>query len=437
MNGFFKNGFNAHLSQIVTFNIKNPPIPLVGAVGDGVTDDTKAIQNLFDWVCMNRKKTPLTYTNGLDSLGELVIDFQGYFYKVNTAIKPQSMSHVTIQNGTLIFDKNVASGFTFNMSYGTHDDVTFQHLVFEGNHVGNGIYMDKFIRIRVKDCFFHAYKDCGVEIAAVGNHEAIIHDNLFTEFINSESGWDNRRATAVINWADDSIITNNIMSYNLHGIGNYGSATIMTGNHIYQGGVEPYISAIDNHGIVFGPNSGFNIFNDNYLDNCSIEIRNLNATCGINNNQFLYANTNPNFAFIVLRPQAANTNVHGLSIQGNICRTNAVDVSLLRVDNTDGTIAYCYDSNIKNNQAEKRTFYTTKLIATEAVKSVTATGAGDVVVDFSDVFLFSNIQTYFVTGESTDATFVARSKAKSGKTVTINVTAACKLYVKADINYLS
>lgn len=59
------------LADYFFINVKNPPAPLVGAKGDGIANDTTAIQAMIDYVA--GKKTYLFFPGGIYSVNQLVM----------------------------------------------------------------------------------------------------------------------------------------------------------------------------------------------------------------------------------------------------------------------------------------------------------------------------------------------------------------------------
>ena len=59
------------LADYFFINVKNPPAPLVGAKGDGIANDTAAIQAMIDYVA--GKKTYLFFPGGIYSVNQLVM----------------------------------------------------------------------------------------------------------------------------------------------------------------------------------------------------------------------------------------------------------------------------------------------------------------------------------------------------------------------------
>lgn len=118
------NAFNAQLSDLV-LNVKYPPKPLVAAVGDGVTDDTAAIQAALNYAIANKKTlyfpsgtylTDTIYYGVYDYVSQMSILGEG---KKSTIIKKKTADGLPL----LQISDTTATNFTSGL---TIADITFK-----------------------------------------------------------------------------------------------------------------------------------------------------------------------------------------------------------------------------------------------------------------------------------------------------------------------
>ena len=155
-------------------NIKYPPTPLIGAVGDGVADDTIAIQNIIDYCVVNKKNAfapdglyMIKPGMGIDApfdtrIGEgLFIEGAMNFYASPNAIFkliPTASTHpslllvrntsdVTIDGGVFIGERKEHLGttgeFGFAIGVSCCDNIKIKNVIVKDNW-GDGVFVYNF-----------------------------------------------------------------------------------------------------------------------------------------------------------------------------------------------------------------------------------------------------------------------------------------------------
>lgn len=226
-----------------------------GAIGNGVTDDTLAIQTAINYV-ENKELLMLSFPVGFYKISEpLVISkaikLKGYIstlYNTNNDVKSVSLFWNGSSNSNMLEissnDVNVNGLNVENIGFnGNNIDVVGINLTkakysrivnCSFTNIKGCIYLsDNSYHNIIEKCFFRVFTDYGIKIDKTNtpSNSNIINDNIFTLSENNYG--------ITINDANAIIITNNMIEgsgSNLHPIyiygGNNTSGIIITGNRI-------------------------------------------------------------------------------------------------------------------------------------------------------------------------------------------------------------
>lgn len=153
-------------------NIKYPPSPLIGAKGDGITDDTASIQAIINYSCSNGYKK-IVVPNGT--------------YKITSTLRtPQSFNQPIISGEnpkTTIFNySTIASGtpcIKFKGGSGQLANAYIENIQFIGNNASTGIEFADVCGMKALNCKFSANK-----IGLLLKNESA---NAFTEFVTGDN----------------------------------------------------------------------------------------------------------------------------------------------------------------------------------------------------------------------------------------------------------
>lgn len=231
------NSVNSQLAHIenhlVTINVRN-----FGAIGDGVTDDTQAIQNAI---------------NSLDEYGGTIVFPKGEY--IISGVKLKSDISIVGESGFQSFGYSSINATVKIKSTGSYifdisgcKTVKLQGILFDGNsRMANGLYAetDRCRGLNVSECKFY---ECNIAIGCDLSktlNEAIIKDNqivycntaitgildsrIMNNFINA-----NKRSIYLREGNNDNIISMNKVEWNTVGLECYKSTHNVISNNIFD-----------------------------------------------------------------------------------------------------------------------------------------------------------------------------------------------------------
>ena len=238
-----------------------------GAKGDGVTDDTEAVQNCF---------------NECD--GSLV-DMQGLTYRVSSTITLPVCENALITNGCI----KALSGFTgeyvveTSQNYTAYNNTGFALSVIDGvtidaQHLGIGcIKLNRYIGITITNSYFLRFTTYGIFTAITESHELVLSNSYIRNNFRNET-IDPDGIGIVLNTPDNIVTGCNFVCTGAYIIHNaqYNTITLC---HLYGVSTAGKPSLIVNASRVF--------ITDVYVDSSSVELNSLyfsvfklNILCG-------------------------------------------------------------------------------------------------------------------------------------------------------------
>lgn len=198
----------------------------------------------------------------------------------------------------------------------------------------------------VKDCFFTGSRDRGITSIGQGCQGMLIDR---CQFLSNETGLlaQNRSSVALNANANDVKLRDNRITQFRHFAVLGGTASIVTGNHWFQGDNET--GGVRTGGLILTSSHNRATITGNYVDNCSIEwtnehnhLPNFNSefsfsALSITGNIFQAIDVAPWFRFFVIKPHGAGHFISGLTMTGNVFRVirGVID----RVEHVDTSFA--------------------------------------------------------------------------------------------------
>jgi hypothetical protein len=181
----------------------------------------------------------------------------------------------------------------------------------------------------VKDCFFTGPRDRGITSLGQGCQGMLIDR---CQFLSNETGLlaQNRTSIALNANANDVKLRDNRITQFRHFAVLGGTASIISGNHWFQGDNET--AGVRTGGLILTSSHNRATITGNYVDNCSIEwtnehnhLPNFNSefsfsALSITNNVFQAIDVAPWFRFFVIKPHGAGHFISGLTMTGNVFR---------------------------------------------------------------------------------------------------------------------
>ncbi|AWD93048.1 hypothetical protein HSE3_gp096 [Bacillus phage vB_BceM-HSE3] len=254
-----------------------------GAKGDGVTDDTSALQLAFNYLRDNKAD---------------VLDLNGKQYLISNELLMDGMWKKIIQNGSIKASSNFPTdkyliqsttvGSTQPGSYGyKQEDIYFLNLTLDSNFRGGGLSLRTYFRVLLHGCDFRRYSTHGVRTSDSSyedGHELIITDSFFRGNFKDEV---NTTGVAMYITKFDNHFSNIVIVGGKTGIHIKGKYNLFNQVHIYGCTTYGLYSETSHNSFV---NMYFDGVNAYFVSPWAITLT---------NSRFLAGNPNDGFAFIV------------------------------------------------------------------------------------------------------------------------------------------
>lgn len=315
-----------------------------GAVGDGIIDDTHAVQSAIDYLAQQKfpDNNPQALKHAVSKIQYFItLDLASGHYLITEPIKLHNIYGCIISNGTITASKDFPIN-EYLFDFLGINTTKLENILFECRKRANGIYAHKFFRLRVEDCTILHQKLYGIYASETGyNHELEIFKCNISEYlwgdgqknakVDSETDKfpdfrvaNNRESTGIFLGQADNVVADCNINLCKVGIKVGMRANRIQGNHITAGGT--YKESIF-EGIVLDKQvkSSCLIVN-NYIDNCRLFINiddkavNKRNYVTVTDNLFYRGFNHPKereFNHIVIRPLAKNSVLQNLIVTNN------------------------------------------------------------------------------------------------------------------------
>ncbi|MDU6996591.1 MAG: right-handed parallel beta-helix repeat-containing protein [Terrisporobacter othiniensis] len=231
LNKIDKKEVDSIINKFVEINIKYPPMSMIGAKGDGVTDDSGNIKNIIEYAVLNKYKkilfplgtylivNPLTLKGELDYIGDDAV------IKLNTETSYLNISENNFTINGITFDANnvVMRALFVNGS----ENFNIRNSLFKnGTKHGLSIYNGK--KIQMYNCKFESSGRNDFMSASC----SILGSDVNVSHCEAS---DNRKGNGFIVYSDSTYKSNNIIFSNC-----------LAKNNIYHGIVTAHIDDASN-----------------------------------------------------------------------------------------------------------------------------------------------------------------------------------------------
>jgi hypothetical protein len=285
-----------------------------------------AIQNAVDAVAALTYSYKTTTSAGVRDVGNgmVALDLGQGYYEIDAPIQLPALNDVVFKNGVIGAASSFAGSYLFQTT-GFIENIYFQNVRFQCNHLTSGFNATTFIRLHFFECVFYGYTTYGV-IAQSGNHELYVYNSTFQQYIFGESGYNtpaNLTGVAIYLDSNDCHVESNVILLS-NGIYSAYAANQIIGNHIYTY-PEGWCAK-------FSVNSESTIVLGNYFDGAPVRIDGATRGLIFTNNIFLYAGTDTSYAPIFYKTAINNEYLANLQITNNTFLSVDVTVLMIRVD---------------------------------------------------------------------------------------------------------
>lgn len=389
-----------------------------GAVGDGVADDTAAIQAAVTAAFAAGTKIEITGNDGV--------------YLISAPIEYPAGELVTLRNAKMIADATFDTS-RYMIEVASQDagicntDLVFDNLVFDAAHTGGCLLIDNYLRVCVNDCTFLHFSTDGLCLQnTIDSHECLVSKCFSFEYLYGEPGYltPSANSTGFRVSAFDNSLTDVVCYYTGNGMVVDAQYNLIAQAHLGGGTNALHIT----------DNAAFCSFNQTYIDSGRVLWEDPWNTEFIGC-KFLHNTSDATFKFIVLKPLSAGRDIKGVKIINcSFHNINAATLTSVYVDTSTGTFS---SANVVNCYIEGNSFVNVTPAFTKVRTSLYQSGATVWSFNLSSYFPFGNVQKAFCSYyAATTPTAVANITNISGNTVTVTASAAGNgtVFLDADVN---
>lgn len=212
---------------------------MYGAVGDGLHDDTSAIQNMFDDA---KSKAPLFHIGGNDHYVSDMTGAKFIFdgeYKISAPINIYSVRGLVIEGANISVDTFTGTAM-FKFGYDIRSSA-IKNCTFNANHIAPVCiaFTDYTLAVEVDQCTIMKFRQYGISASGNG-HEITISDCKVYQYEYAEWNSDEPKSNTGIGiyfdgYRADNFITGTIVNYCVeYGLYIATGPNIITGCHIYS-----------------------------------------------------------------------------------------------------------------------------------------------------------------------------------------------------------
>jgi hypothetical protein len=321
-----------------------------GAVADGVTDDSSAIQ-----ACLNAARASVGTPFNIP-----VVELGGRTYAIGTQLEVPGGHGIIIRNGRLVAtpdfdstkyllasgrtnDPTLADGFKIN-------NLTVRDIYFDCRHRGGGLLLQRHNQIRVDSCTFDGYATYGLR-TAVDGHEVMVSRCQFGEYFWGDTAGvgytrpDLFVGTGIRLDTADNHVEDCVIRLSKVGLHVNSQANLVSRIHCWTGYVTAGVAGPSatlsyySTGLWITSNASFNKFSQLYMDGCEVLWESPWKT-SITNSLFLNGWGDASRAMIRFKPMAAGTFVSGCEVADCSFQVQASGQMLMAtVDTSAGTFA--------------------------------------------------------------------------------------------------
>jgi hypothetical protein len=427
-----------------------------GAVGDGVADDTAAIQAAITAIetdlALNPALMPsINYEIGqnLTKLVPVTLTGGAGMYKVTQPIVFRRVKGLKVSSLNLIADSSFVGDYLVVVgdtgAFVGVENFTYENSLLNANFVCGGVKFTDTVRCLLFNNEILGFNTNGVYITgghppSVANYETIV-DNCYIGVVPAGGTvpgtvvLDN--TTAIFIERTDNVIRDNQLFKQGVGIKILpaGGNDIIQGNHIYSSSVSPM--DVDSYP---------NVITGNYFDDLALYLRQPYFTVVSDN--YFFANTNlATDFFIAIAPKQPNQFFQRLTIADNsFLNIGTAKCESIVVDSTNGTIDF---SNTRNVDISGNTFNNVKFMGSKIRQTVTLNAVDQYTFNVANTQFYGNVGQLqyslyqqipdpFVPGGGTDiVTSCISGIGGQQAVIKFSKTVSGTLYVECDINTLS